>query len=297
MHQISLTSRILLYAANLLVIFYLLFPIAAVVQGSLMSEKTLHGDIEALIPPEVTLDNYVLILTQGRAREDADLGITSTYMPDNVRAFYRAFLNSLIIAISVTVLTLAMGACSAYSIVRLRVRWTMWLLNGSLLARFVPIIVLMIPLFVLGRSLNLVNSLTGVVLAEVGFLLPYSILILAPYFQSLPRELEDAARVDGCTRFGAFVRVVLPRAALGMTACGVIMFIVSWHELLIPLVLNSKIEFMTLPMVLSSLVSDTNILFNVMMALSMLALIPTVLMVLLLQKYVVHGLAAGAVKA
>ena len=135
MQKLSVSSRILLYAANLLVIFYLLFPIMAVLQGSLMSEKTLHGDIEALIPPEVTLDNFILILTQGEAREDADLGITSTYMPDNVRAFYRAFLNSLVIAISVTVLTLAMGACSAYSIVRLRIGWTLWLLNGSLLAR------------------------------------------------------------------------------------------------------------------------------------------------------------------
>jgi multiple sugar transport system permease protein len=296
MHSISIASRSMLYFANVAVILYILFPIIAVLQGSLMSEKTLHADVHAVIPAELTMDNYMLILTRGESREKADLGITSTYMPDNVKAFYSAFLNSLIVAIAVTVITLAMGACSAYSIVRLRIRWTRWLLYGSLLARFVPIIVLMIPLFVIGRSTNLVNSLTGVVLAEAAFLLPYAILILVPYFQSLPGELEDAARVDGCTRFGAFVRIILPLAAPGMTACGVIMFIVSWHELLIPLVLNSKVDLMTLPMVLSSLVGDTNILFNVMMALAMLALIPTVLMVLLLQKYVVSGLAAGAVK-
>ena len=140
------------------------------------------------------------------------------------------------------------------------------------------------------------NSLTGVIIVETGFLLPYAILILAPYFDAFPRELEDAARVDGCTRFSAFLRVILPLSTPGLAACGVIMFIISWHELLIPLVLNNKLEFMTLPMVLSSLVGDTNILFNVMMALALLALIPTVLMVFLLQKYVVHGLSAGAVK-
>jgi len=296
MNRLSWKTRITLYVANILVIGFLLFPVIAVLQGSVMSEKTLHSDITAIIPPEFTLENFLLILTQGEHREDAALGIRATYMPDNLKSFYSAFFNSTVIAFSVTLITLICGAFSAYTIVRFPFRWTMWIVNGSLIARFLPIIVLMIPLFVLGRSMGLINSLTGVILAETGFLLPYAILILAPYFKSLPADVEDAARVDGCTRFGAFLRIVIPLSAPGMTACGVIIFIVSWHELLIPLVLNSDVEYMTLPMVLSSLVSDTNILFNVMMALALLALIPTVLMVLLLQKYVVHGLSAGAVK-
>ena len=292
----SIQNRILLYVANLATIMFVLFPIFAVVQGSLMSEKVLHSDITAVIPPVITMDNFLMILTQGTYRGDVQASITSTYMPDNIRTFYRAFANSTIIALFVTAITLGFGAFSAYTIVRLRIRWTLWFLQGNLVARFVPIIVLMIPLFVVGRATGMLNSLTGVILAEAGFLLPYSILILAPYFQTFPGELEDAARVDGCTRFSAFLRVILPLSTPGLAACGVIMFIVSWHELLIPLVLNSKVEYMTLPMVLSSLVGDTNILFNVMMALAMLALIPTVVLVLLLQKYVVHGLSAGAVK-
>ncbi|MDH4246869.1 MAG: carbohydrate ABC transporter permease [Deltaproteobacteria bacterium] len=290
------TKSAFLNLANLLLILFLLFPIVAVVQGSLMSEKTVHVDIHAVIPPEVTLENFVLVLTQGKYRGEVNTSITSTYMPDNIKTFYRAFLNSLVIALSVTLLTLVLGSFSAYTIVRLRFRWTFWFLQSNLVARFVPLISLMIPLFVVGRSLGLINSLTGVILAEAGFLLPYAILILAPYFQSLPNELEDAACVDGCTRFGAFIRVILPLSAPGLTACGVIMFIVSWHELLIPLVLNAQVDYMTLPMVLSSLVGDTNILFNVMMALALLSLIPTLVMVLLLQKYVVHGLASGALK-
>ena len=292
----SIQNRILLYVANLATIMFVLFPIFAVVQGSLMSEKVLHSDITAVIPPVITMDNFLMILTQGTYRGDVQASITSTYMPDNIRTFYRAFANSTIIALFVTAITLGFGAFSAYTIVRLRFRWTLWFLQANLVARFVPIIVLMIPLFVVGRATGMLNSLTGVILAEAGFLLPYSILILAPYFQTFPGELEDAARVDGCTRFSAFLRVILPLSTPGLAACGVIMFIVSWHELLIPLVLNSKVEYMTLPMVLSSLVGDTNILFNVMMALALLALIPTVVLVLLLQKYVVHGLSAGAVK-
>jgi len=296
MKQPLTAKRFWLNLANVATIIFILFPIVAVVQGSVMSEKVLHSDIYAVIPPEFTMDNFLLIVTQGRYRAETETSITSTYMPDNIRVFYRAFANSTIIALSVTAITLTLGALSAYTIVRLRFRWTLLFLQANLVARFVPIIALIIPLFVLGRALHMLNSLTGVILAEAGFLLPYAILILAPYFQSLPSELEDAARVDGCSRFTAFLRIILPLSTPGLAACAVIIFIVSWHELLIPLVLNSEPDFMTLPMVLSSLIGDTNILFNVMMALALLTLLPTMVLVLVLQKYVVHGLAAGAVK-
>ncbi len=289
-------QRLALYLANIVTILFILFPILAVTQGALMSEKVLHSDVTAVIPPEFTMDNFLLILTQGEHRKEVESGITSTYMPDNIRAFYRAFANSTIIALSVTAITLWFGALSAYTIARLRFQWTLWFLQINLVARFVPIIALMIPLFVLGRGLGMLNSLIGVILAESAFLLPYAILILVPYFQSLPNDLEDAARVDGATRFEAFRMVVLPLSTPGLAACGVIIFIVSWHELLIPLVINSKLELMTLPMVLSSLIGDTNILFNVMMALALLALLPTMVLVLVMQKYVVQGLVTGAVK-
>lgn len=296
MTRMPTMQRLALYLANIVTILFILFPILAVTQGALMSEKVLHSDVTAVIPPEFTMDNFLLILTQGKYREEVESGITSTYMPDNIRAFYRAFANSTIIALSVTAITLWFGALSAYTIARLRFKWTLWFLQINLVARFVPIIALMIPLFVLGRGLGMLNSLIGVILAESAFLLPYAILILVPYFQSLPNDLEDAARVDGATRFEAFRMVVLPLSTPGLAACGVIIFIVSWHELLIPLVINSKLELMTLPMVLSSLIGDTNILFNVMMALALLALLPTMVLVLVMQKYVVQGLVTGAVK-
>lgn len=178
----------------------------------------------------------------------------------------------------------------------MRFRWTLWILQGTVVARFVPIIVLMIPLYVMLRSVGLINSLSGVIIVETGFLLPYAILILAPYFATFPRELEDAARIDGCSHFGAFVRVILPLSTPGLAACGVIMFIISWHELLIPLILNSKPQFMTLPAVIASLVGDVHVFFNLMMAICLLALLPSVVLVVLLQKYVVQGLSAGAVK-
>jgi multiple sugar transport system permease protein len=196
----------------------------------------------------------------------------------------------------VAILTLALASLSAYTVARLNVAWVRAMVAIPLVARLVPLIVLLVPLYVLFRRYGLLNSLSGVVLAEVGFLLPYAILILVPYFASLPVELEDAARIDGCTRLGAFWRIVLPLATPGLAACATIMFVLSWHELLIPLIVVSRPEAMTLPVVLAGLVSDYFVFFTLMMAICVLGLLPTLVLVLLLQRYIVRGLVAGALK-
>jgi len=287
-------GRLLLHAANILVIAFILLPLAAVFLASIQSEKALQADTRRVLPHEATLDNFTVILTKGEQK--GRIFEQATYLPDNIKSFYAAAINSTVVAASVTVLTLLFGALSAYTIARQRYRWTLFLLQVNIVARFVPVIVLMIPLFIVIRSLGQLNSLTGVIIAETGLLLPYAILILAPYFDSIPVELEEAARIDGCTRFGAFLRIVLPLATPALAACGVVVFIASWHELLIPLILNARPDFMTLPVVIASLVGDLFVFFNLMMAICLLALLPTVILVFLLQKYIVEGLAAGAVK-
>src|SRR6185436_17194379 len=294
MFKLSLPNRLALHVANLAVVAVILLPLAAVIIGSIQSEKSLQADTRRVLPPEVTADNFIVILTQGAQK--GRIFDQATYLPDNIKKFYRAFANSLIVATSVTFLTLLFGALSAYTIARLRYRWTLFLMQANIVSRFVPAIVLMIPLYIVMRSLGQLNTLSGVILAETGFLLPYAILILAPYFDSIPRELEDAARIDGCSRLGAFLRVVLPLSTPGLAACGVIMFIISWHELLIPLILNARPDFMTLPVIIATLVGDVHVFFNLMMAICLLALLPTVVMVVLLHRYVVEGLSAGAVK-
>jgi multiple sugar transport system permease protein len=288
------TRRTLLWVANLAAIAFLMLPLVPVVLGALQSEKALQADVRALLPRELTLANFQLIVSGGAQR--GPIFEQVSYLPKSVERFPAAFLNSVIVATSVTLLTLAFGASSAYTVARLDLRWVKTLVSLSLVARLVPLIVLMIPLYVMFRKYGLLNSLTGVVAAEVGFLLPYAVLILAPYFASLPAELEDAARLDGCTRIGAFVRVVLPLATPGLAACATIMFILSWHELLIPLIVVSRPGAMTVPVILTGLVSDYFVFFTLMMAVCLLGLAPTLALVLLLQKYVVRGLIAGALK-
>ncbi len=290
----SPAARAALYGLNVLVILFLVLPLVAVVFGSIQTERALLSDVLNPLPKEVTFSNFQILLSGG-AQGDR-IFEQASYFPASLKLFPQAFLNSVIVAISVTVLTLAFGALAAYAVARLRLRWTQTFMYANLASRMVPIIVLMVPLYVTLRRLELLNSLPGIVATEVGLLVPYAIWILAAYFASLPSELEDAARIDGCSRFGAFLRIVLPLSAPGLAACGVIMFILSWHELLIPLIVSSKPEAMTVPVILASLVSDFYVFYTLMMAISLLGLLPTVVLVMLLQRYVVHGLTSGALK-
>jgi multiple sugar transport system permease protein len=294
MMRLSWPRRVLLWALNICAIAFLLLPFVPVVLGSLQSERSMQKNVHALLPDEYTLANFRLILSGGRSR--GPIFEQVTYLPKSVERFPSAFLNSLLVGLSVTLITLAAASLSAYALARLRLRWTGTLLQVSVVCRMVPLIVLMLPLYVLFRRYGLLNSLSGIVVAEFGLLLPYAVLILVPYFLGLPSDLEDAARVDGCTRWQAFLRIVLPLSAPGLAACGVILFIISWHELLIPLILVSRPEFMTVPVILAGLVSDYFVFFTLMMAICLLGLLPTLFLVLALQKYVVRGLVTGALK-
>ena len=296
LRRLGAVKRTGLWLLNLAAIAFLVAPLVPVVLGSLHAEKSLQQDVRSLLvrPAEFTAANFRLILSGGAAR--GPIFEQVTYLPKSVERFPTAFLNSLLVGLAVTAATLAIAGLSAYTIARLGLPWTQALLKASTASRMIPLIVLMVPLYVMFRRYGLLNSLSGVIVAEIGFLIPYAILILAPYLASLPSELEDAARIDGCTRFSAFVRVMLPLASPGLAACGVILFVISWHELLIPLIVVNRPELMTLPVVLAGLVSDYFVFFTLMMAICLLGLLPTLVLVLLLRRYIVRGLVAGALK-
>jgi multiple sugar transport system permease protein len=287
-------TRAALHLANLMAIAFILLPIAAALFGALQSEKSLHADTRGLWPPTWTLDNFRVIFSggvQGNAIFEQ-----ATYLPDNIKKIHFALINSTIIAVSVTLLTLVFASLTAYTVARLRLRWVMWLMSVNVFARFVPIIVLMVPLYVTFRQFGMLNSIWGVIIALTGFLLPYGILILAPYFATIPHELDDAARIDGCSRFTVFLRITLPLSTPALASYGAIVFIIAWNDLLIPLILNNRAEFMTLPVMIASLVGDMFAFINLTMAICLITLAPTVILALLLRKFVVQGLSAGAVK-
>jgi multiple sugar transport system permease protein len=284
---------ILMSGANILVTLFLVTPILVLVLGAIQTEKSLVENYMNLIPTQVTFKNFLVILF---AREDILHDTGFYHLPNIVFQFKRTFLNSLIVASTTTILNLAIGSMAAYAIARIRRPWTQGFMYTNLASRMVPLMVLMIPLFITLRTLKLLNSLTGIIITLTGFLLPYTIWILYSFFVSLPQELEDAARIDGCTRFGSFLKVVLPLSAPGMAAAGVIVFILSWNEFLIPLIVASKYEVFTVPVLIASLVTDFHVYFSLVCASILMGLLPSVALALLLQRYVVRGLTAGALK-
>jgi len=276
-----------------LVTLFLVAPLFALFLGAIQTEKSLVEDYMSLIPTRVTSQNFQVILF-GREEILKDTGFY--HLPRIVFEFRHAFRNSLIIATTTTLLNLVIGSIAAYAIARLPLRWTKVFMYTNLASRMVPLMVLMVPLFVLLRRLKLLNSLTGVIITLTGFLLPYTIWILYSFFISLPEDLEDAARIDGCTRFGSFMRVVLPLSAPGMAAAGVIVFIISWNEFLIPFIVNTKYEVFPVPVLVASLVTDFHVYYSLVCACILLGLFPSVVLALLLQRYVTRGLLAGALK-
>lgn len=284
---------ILMSGANILVTLFLILPIFVLVLGAIQTEKSLVENYMSLIPTQVTFQNFLVILF---AREDILHDTGFYHLPNIVFQFKRTFLNSLIVALTTTILNLVIGSMAAYAIARIRRPWTQGFMYANLASRMVPLMVLMIPLFITLRTLKLLNSLTGIIITLTGFLLPYTIWILYSFFSALPQELEDAARIDGCTRFGTYLRVVLPLSAPGMAAAGVIVFILSWNEFLIPLIVASKYEVFTVPVLIASLVTDFHVYFSLVCACILMGLLPSVALALLLQRYVVRGLTAGALK-
>ena len=284
--------RILVHLAGVVALGFLLLPIGAVLLGAFQLERDLATNPLSPWPEALTLANFRLLVDGGRA--GAGIG---AYVPPNVDYLPRAFLNSLLVAGAVTLAVVGLGAHSAYAVARLGRRWTRGFLYLALATRLVPVLTLMVPLYVALRGYGLLNTLSGIIVTEVGFLLPYAIWILTGFFAALPRELEESARVDGCSRLQAFWYVVLPVSSPGLASCAVIMFILSWNELIIPLLVTTRPEVMTVPVVLAGLAGDRFVFFTLMMALCLVALLPSVLLALLLRRYVVRGLTDGALKA
>ena len=272
---------------NIVALLILLIPVVSLTIGAIQTEASLFTNVKNPFPEEITFENFIVLIT-GKTE--------GLHFPVQVESFPIAFLNSSIVAIGTSFFTIFFGILSAYSLVRLDFKGREFYAVTILITRMVPLITLVIPLFLLFRNLKMLNTIHGLILAQTGFLLPFVIWLLKAYFETMPRELEEAARVDGCSRLGALFRVLIPIAVPGIASTFVITFLLTWNELLIPITIASREAVQTLPVLLSSFVSDYQLQYTIINATALLAMAPTVVLALLLQKYVVAGLTAGAVK-
>jgi multiple sugar transport system permease protein len=258
------------------IVLFCLFPFYWLINISLKTPQDLQSS--SLLPPNPTLDNYQQIF------ENKD--------------FTNALRNSAIVALSTTLLALAVGSFCAYALARLKLRGKYWILAIVLSISTFPQIAIAAPLFKLWSDVGLFNTHIGLIIPYLTFALPLSIYIMVSFFREIPKDLEEAALVDGATRFQAFRKVVIPLAAPGLATAGILAFIGAWNEFLLAVTLTSSSKARTVPAAISFFSGNTQfeIPYGSIAAASVVISVPLILLVLLFQKRIVAGLTAGAVK-
>ena len=264
------------YGFLLVLLVVVLFPFYWMTVTALKSEEQMRSLASMFWPDPVVWDNFRHLL----AHTD----------------FVAWFKNSVLVAVASTFLATAIGTIGAYSLARLRFLGRAFMSSAVLITYLVPPSILFIPLYAQIRNLGLADSLAGLIAAYPSFTVPFVTWLLMGYFESIPEELEEAAMIDGATRFGAFARVVLPLAAPGVLAAGLYAFTQAWNEFLYALVFITNVKLRTLPVGLSSFITGDVYGWGFLMAGAVLTTLPVIAAYIYLQKYMVEGLTAGSVK-
>lgn len=260
--------------ANLLMVGLFLFPLAWMMLGAFKSQ----GDL--LSPTPVwfftpTLEHWQFILDNWSVE--------------------RHMVNSLIVSTATTVLTLALGLPAAYGLARFPIAGKEAITFEILSLKMIPPIAAVVPLFVLAQKVGLYNTLTVLVLLNTAFQLPFAILVLKSFVEEIPREIDEAARVDGCGAFGVLWRTILPLSVPGLLCCAVFVFIFSWNEFMIANTLVGG-DLRPLPPIVGLALTHRGILWGPALALGVVVLLPVLVLTFSLSRYMARGLTFGAVK-
>jgi ABC-type glycerol-3-phosphate transport system permease component len=252
-----------------------LLPIYWAVAASLAREAQLF-ESPTLVPIPLVLDHYRALFTE--------------------RDFLTPIRNSLIVAGATTALAVTIGAFCAYAIARLRFRGKALLMAGIISISMFPQVAIVSPLYLLLRELRLIDTYPGLILPYLTFAMPLSIWLLAGFFRQLPRDLEDAATLDGAGRLRTFVDVVLPLSWPGLATTAILTFLYCWNEFLFALSLTLTPERHTVPVAIALFRGQYQVPWGQILAGAVIATIPVVVLVLVAQRRIVTGLTAGAVK-
>ncbi len=253
-----------------------LFPFYWMTITSFKNEDQMRSLVSMFWPSPAVLENYYQLLTK------TDFTIW--------------FRNSAVVAVSSTLLATAIGTIGAYALARLRFLGRAFLSSTVLITYLVPPAILFIPLYAQIRTLGLSDSLAGLIATYPSFTVPFVTWLLMGYFESIPVELEEAAMIDGATRFRAFRVIILPLAAPGLLAAGLYAFTQAWNEFLYALVFITDVKQRTLPVGISGFITGDVYGWGYLMAGAVLTTLPVIVVYIYLQKYMVEGLTAGSVK-
>ena len=279
MRSVSRTRRWLKGLGNTLLALMLvwtLVPFYWMIATSLKKDREIYGFEATLIPHQPTLANYARLFAK--------------------TPFILYLRNSTIIAVGTTVASLVFGTLGAYALARLRFPGRKVIARGLVFTYLVPPALLFIPLFAVMSTLRLVDTHHGLILTYLSFSVPFCTWLLMGYFRSVPLELEEAALVDGCTRLGSLVRVILPMSLPALAVVAFFAFTQSWNEFLYANVFVNSVEVRTVTTGLTLFIVEDVFFWGPMMGASFLSALPPLVLYLVFQRWVVKGLTLGAVK-
>lgn len=253
-----------------------LFPIYWMLATSVTPYSAMFNPVPTLMPPSVSMEHYVDLL-----RNTPFLTFTK---------------NSVIVSTVSMLLSVFTSTLAAYAITRLRLRGRHALATLVMATYLLPQSMLFIPMYILVSSLKLANTLPGLILTYPTFLVPYGTWMLMSYFKTIPREIEEAALIDGCSRWQTLWRIIAPLAAPGISVVAIFSFTLAWDEFLYALVVTTSPSVQTLPVGIAGFIVGDIFLWGRIMSASVLTALPMVLLYTVVQRWVVYGMTAGSVK-
>jgi len=272
----KLTKNILIGFPLIFMLFFILGPFYWCVMTSFKKEIHVQSRPVYYYPPEPTLGNY-------------------RYAWDSI-GFDKYFVNSVIVALSAMIFVVIISVLVAYPLTRFKFRGKNAVLLTMLGTQFLPNAMLLIPLFIIYRNLGLLNSLVCVIISIITFQFPYNTVLMTGFLSGVPIEVEEAAMIDGCSRLQSIAYVVLPILVPGMVAAGSFAFVSAWKEFLFTLMFITDVRKLTLSVGLSTMLQEFRVAFGYIAAGCCIAMIPPVAMFAYIQRFLVTGLSAGAVK-
>jgi len=282
----STLGEVVFYALVFMLIFAILAPFVWMIISSISPPTELASTPIHWIPQNPSLDRYRALFFGPRPGE---------IVPIAVSKFIKALSSSLIISTATTIVCVMAGTAAAYALIRLPVPGKQGFLFGMLAAQMMPVIVIIIPLYLVMQKFVLNDTWQGMILLYSGFMLPTVIWIMHGYFQTLPEELEEAAMIDGCSRLGALVRVVLPISGPGLVAISAFAFLYTWNEFFMALIFTAS-RTKTIPVIVTEFSTQSGIDYGLMTTAGVIGSLPPLILAFLLQRYIVAGLTTGAVK-